>query len=1006
MSDVVIAMTPSAIPLPDPTMNHETPTAPRLTRTLRVAAVACLLHVAGVAAGQVSTDADAHYRSGLGLAERGMHDLAIPEFEAYLAACRDGTADSTYAVDARYALAVCLERAGKAGDAAKELDRVLTTESFQFLGDALLLRARIAFASERPQAALPFLDRLAAADAALASTETAHVLRCEGLVDAGRDADADRALTAALAAFPQSASAPRLLYLRARTSAALGENARAIELLAALRRGGNAETKADPALAAHAALLEASLRLSSGDAASALAALASAERGAPEAIRDSFAYWMGAAERRAGKPREAAARLDAALRAFATSRLRPDMQLELAAALDDLADERAADAYAAFVAAAPDDPRVATAQLSAARALAARARYDEAEAQCAAAIARNADPATTDAARLLLADCAFARGDVAAAEKAYAAFLASSPDNSGAPRATARRGVCLARLGRSGEAHVLLSHAASADGEARAIALDELLEIAVRDERWADVATVATEILATEGIAPARRDEVSLRLGVAASRQNRFDDAIAALTPLARRGNDGAIADRATYELGRALVGAGRPDDALPLLRRAAEAKGLDADARSAALRELAAASAKAGRADDASAALSTLAESSPDALLELGALRLSVGDWTAADRALAAYLERTDDPVRAADAAARRALALVRLNRDADALALVAQRCSRIGDLEASLRTSLRLALAEAALRRGDPAASSEFLAALAADPAATAQRAYALVELARRAYEANDDPVAAARAAEAIAAIADAPESERPSLEERALYLRGSALARTGAVAEASIALRTFGERFPNSTLRGPALLVVAQLELGAGHAAEAARAAEAAAEASSGATLDSALLLLGQARAAEADWARSEAAYAAHRARLPESERAIHAAFGIAWARERQGSFDKAIEAYRAITRDFTSETAARAQFQIGECLYALKRHDDAVREFLKTDVLFAYPEWSAAALYEAGRCLAESGRHDDAARQFADVIRRFPDSRWAESARNASRSAAAPDHASRP
>jgi TolA-binding protein len=1008
MSDVVIAMTPTAIPLPEPSMTHDTPSAPRLTRTLRVAAVTCLLHVAGVAAGQVAADADAHYRSGLGLAERGMHDLAIPEFEAYLAACRDGTADSTYAVDARYALAVCLERAGKPADAANELDRVLTVDSFAFLGDALLLRARIAFASDRPRAALPFLDRLAADDAAMAATETAQVLRCEALVDAGRDADADRALATALSAFPSGASAPRLAYLRARTSAALGQPERAIELLSSLRPAGNAERRPDPTLAAHAALLEASLRLSGGDAAAALTALASAERGAPQELRDSFAYWMGAAERRAGHPREAARRLDAALRTFATTPLRADMQLELAAALDDLGDDGAAEAYAAFVAAAPKDPRVPTARLSAARILAAKASYGEAERLCAAIVAGGADPATLAAARLLLADCAFARGDFAAADAAYASLLASTPDHSGAPRATARRGVCLARLGRSGEAHVFLTRAADQGGEAGALALDELLEIAVREERWADVSAFAAAILALPetAAASARRDEVALRLGVAASRQERFDDAIAALAPLAGPGAQGSVASRATYELGRALAGAGRLDDAIPLLRRAAAAAELDEETRAAALRELAAASAKAGRTDDASAALSSLAESSPDALFELGALRLSVGDWSAAEQALGAYLERATDPARTADAAARRAVALVRLGRDADALALAARRCSRPEDLEAGLRTSLRLALAEAALRQGDAAASAQFLAALAGDSAASAQRAYALVELARRAYEAKDDATAASRAAEAIAALADAPDAERPALEERALYLRGSALARAGSVADASRTLTEFAARFPQSTLRGPALLVVAQLELGAGRAAEAAKAAETAADGASGATLDSALLLLGQARAAEADWAKSEAAYATHRSRLPDSTRAIHAAFGIAWARERQGSFDKAIDAYRAITKEYTSETAARAQFQIGECLYALGRHDDAVREFLKTDVLFASPEWSAAALYEAGRCLAEAGRADDAARQFADVIRRFPDSRWAESARDASRSASASDDAARP
>ena len=76
-----------------------------------------------------------------------------------------------------------------------------------------------------------------------------------------------------------------------------------------------------------------------------------------------------------------------------------------------------------------------------------------------------------------------------------------------------------------------------------------------------------------------------------------------------------------------------------------------------------------------------------------------------------------------------------------------------------------------------------------------------------------------------------------------------------------------------------------------------------------------------------------------------------------------------------------------TAARAQFQIGECLFAQRRHEEAVREFLKVDILYAYPEWSAAALYEAGRCLAQLEKPEEARRQFQQVTDRFKDTEWA-------------------
>jgi TolA-binding protein len=81
-----------------------------------------------------------------------------------------------------------------------------------------------------------------------------------------------------------------------------------------------------------------------------------------------------------------------------------------------------------------------------------------------------------------------------------------------------------------------------------------------------------------------------------------------------------------------------------------------------------------------------------------------------------------------------------------------------------------------------------------------------------------------------------------------------------------------------------------------------------------------------------------------------------------------------------------------TAARAQFQIGECLVALGKHQDAIAELVKVDAAFAEPEWSAAALFEVGRVLVMLKRPDDAARQFDEVISRFPDSQWGAMARN--------------
>jgi TolA-binding protein len=87
------------------------------------------------------------------------------------------------------------------------------------------------------------------------------------------------------------------------------------------------------------------------------------------------------------------------------------------------------------------------------------------------------------------------------------------------------------------------------------------------------------------------------------------------------------------------------------------------------------------------------------------------------------------------------------------------------------------------------------------------------------------------------------------------------------------------------------------------------------------------------------------------------------------------------------YAIVTGKHQGPTAARAQFQIGECLFAQGKHDEAVRELLKVDILYAYPEWSAAALYEAGRCFEAMNQTEKARAQYEQVREKHGQTRWA-------------------
>jgi TolA-binding protein len=85
------------------------------------------------------------------------------------------------------------------------------------------------------------------------------------------------------------------------------------------------------------------------------------------------------------------------------------------------------------------------------------------------------------------------------------------------------------------------------------------------------------------------------------------------------------------------------------------------------------------------------------------------------------------------------------------------------------------------------------------------------------------------------------------------------------------------------------------------------------------------------------------------------------------------------------------DDRSETAARCQFQIGECLFLLGRHDEALQELVKVTVAYSYPAWSSKALFEMGRVLEDKGEKDRAVAQYKEVVEQYPESDAAAAAR---------------
>jgi TolA-binding protein len=153
------------------------------------------------------------------------------------------------------------------------------------------------------------------------------------------------------------------------------------------------------------------------------------------------------------------------------------------------------------------------------------------------------------------------------------------------------------------------------------------------------------------------------------------------------------------------------------------------------------------------------------------------------------------------------------------------------------------------------------------------------------------------------------------------------------------------------------------------------------------------DRALLRLGQALAATKDWDKSRQTFELFLQRFGNSPLAADARYGIGWTLQHQGKYDAAVSAYQQVIAATASETAAKAQLQIGQCRLMQKKPADAALAFLVVPYTYSdYPEVGYAAILEAARAFAENKQPDQAKRVLKKLAQDAPPgSEWATTAK---------------
>jgi TolA-binding protein len=76
---------------------------------------------------------------------------------------------------------------------------------------------------------------------------------------------------------------------------------------------------------------------------------------------------------------------------------------------------------------------------------------------------------------------------------------------------------------------------------------------------------------------------------------------------------------------------------------------------------------------------------------------------------------------------------------------------------------------------------------------------------------------------------------------------------------------------------------------------------------------------------------------------------------------------------------------------AQWMIGESYLLQEQYAAAIREYLRVEVLYAYPHWQAAALLQAGKCYEQLGQWKNAGDAYSRLLKMHAQTQFATEAR---------------